>query len=50
MNNQKDNNQPNLETVEDIKESEKLICDKNAKIYASFSEILEEVNDERDSK
>lgn len=37
---------PNSETIEAIKESERLINDKSAKTYSSFSEILEEIEDE----
>lgn len=44
MNNKKDRKQPNLETIEAIKESEQLIKDKNAKTYSTFSDILHELN------
>lgn len=43
MYNHKDRNQPTSETIEAIKESEQLIDDKNAKIYSTFSEILNEI-------
>lgn len=37
---------PNSETIEAIKESEQLIHDKSAKTYSSFTEILEEIDNE----
>ena len=37
---------PNPETIEAIKESECILNDPNAKTYASFSELLAEVEEE----
>lgn len=39
-------NTPNAETIEAIRESERLINDKNARTYSSFSEILEEIEND----
>jgi len=37
---------PNAETLEAMEETEQLLCDPNAKTYASFAELLAEVDAE----
>lgn len=37
-------NTPNTETIEALKEADKISNNKNAKKYSSFAEVLEEIN------
>ena len=37
-------NTPNSETIEALKEADRISCDSDAKRYANFSEVLEEIS------